>query len=116
MEQSQLYLLGLVGIMIHYLKDYEECKKAGKKYSLTQLLPTIVLSVITTMVLIFLRKDIENLYVITSFSAVVLGYFGNSVFFSFVNAKKPTTPPSNSSAAPEDDTNIGGGTVGNPKP
>jgi hypothetical protein len=27
--------------------------------------------------------------VITKFSALILGYFGNSVFFSFVSAKKP---------------------------
>ena len=42
-------------------------------------------------VLIYLHKDIEALYVVTPFAAVVLGYLGNSVFFSFVTAKKPAS-------------------------
>jgi len=86
----ELYLLGGLGILIHYLKDYEQIRKEGKKYSLAQYLPTIILSAVTTSVLIYLRDDIKDLYVITKFSALILGYFGNSVFFSFVNAKKPT--------------------------
>jgi hypothetical protein len=36
-----------------------------------------------------LKDDISDLYVITPFGALVLGYIGNSVFFSFVDAKKP---------------------------
>lgn len=86
----ELYLLGALGILIHYLKDFEQAKKAGKKYSISQYVPTILLSTVTTMVLVYLREDIKDLYVITKFSALILGYFGNSVFFSFVSAKSPS--------------------------
>jgi len=89
MAHYELYLLGLLGIVIHYLKDYEIHRKEGKKYSLPSLLPTILLSIITTGTLIYLKDAIAELYVITPFAAVVLGYFGNSVFFSFINAKNP---------------------------
>ncbi len=86
----ELQLLGLLGLAIHYLKDWESNAKEGKKYGIAKSLPTILLSAITTGVLIYLKDDIASLYVVTPFAAVVLGYLGNSVFFSFVTAKKPT--------------------------
>lgn len=87
----ELQLLGLLGLAIHYLKDWEANNRDGKKYDISKFVPTILLSAITTSVLIYLHKDIENLFVVTPFGAVVLGYLGNSVFFSFVSARKPTT-------------------------
>ncbi len=86
----ELYALGFFGIAIHYVKDWAAHQKRNVQYGLKKVLPTMILSVLTTMILIYLRHDIESLYVITPFSAVVLGYMGNSVFFSFVDAKKPT--------------------------
>ena len=85
----ELQALGLLGLAIHYLKDWEQNAKEGKKYGIAKSLPTILLSAITTGVLIYLKDDISNLYVVTPFGAIVLGYLGNSVFFSFVTAKKP---------------------------
>lgn len=85
----ELQLLGLLGLAIHYLKDWEANNRDGKKYDLKKSIPTILLSAITTSVLIYLKADIENLFVVTPFGAVVLGYLGNSVFFSFVSARKP---------------------------
>ena len=85
----ELYLLGLAGTAIHYLKDWHDVNSKGLKYGFAKVLPTALLSVITTMLLVYLKEDIEGLYVITPFSAVVLGYVGNSLFFSFVDAKKP---------------------------
>ena len=87
----ELHLLGLLGLLIHYLKDWEQNNREGKKYTIGKALPTFFLSLITTQVLIYLHKDIEALYVVTPFAAVVLGYLGNSVFFSFVTAKKPSS-------------------------
>lgn len=88
---NELYLLGLAGISIHYLKDWVAHDRLGKKYGLRKMLPTMLLSIVTTVLLIYLREDIEDLYVITPFSAVILGYTGNSIFFSFVSAKEPKT-------------------------
>ena len=89
----ELELLGMLGVLIHYIKQWVATQNMGKQYNLKKFIPTIVLSSITTAVLIYLREDIENLYPITRFSAVVLGYFGNSVFFSFMDARKPKTLP-----------------------
>ena len=93
MEHYELYLLGLAGLIIHYVKDWETQQKAGLKYGVAKSLPTIILSTLTTMLLVYLRDDISSLYVITPFSAVILGYVGNSIFFSFVAAKKPVDTP-----------------------
>jgi hypothetical protein len=88
---NELYLLGLAGVAIHYLKDWVIHTDKGVKYGWQKAVPMALLSTVTTMLLVFLRDDIADLYVITPFGAVILGYIGNSVFFSFVDAKKPTT-------------------------
>ena len=85
----ELYLLGLAGVFIHYFKDWVTHNSKGLAYGWQKSIPTAALSIVTTCVLIYLRDDISDLFVITPFSALVLGYFGNSVFFSFVEAKKP---------------------------
>jgi hypothetical protein len=92
MLHFELYLLGLAGVAIHYLKDWVAHQKKGVKYGFAKSVPMIILSTITTMLLVYLREDIESLYVITPFSAVITGYVGNSLFFSFVDAKLPKTP------------------------
>ena len=86
---NELYLLGLAGVAIHYLKDWVIHTDTGVKYGWQKAVPMALLSTVTTMLLVFLRDDIVGLYVITPFGAVILGYIGNSVFFSFVDAKKP---------------------------
>lgn len=90
MHHFELYILTLVGILIHYVKDWVSHQNKGVKYGWAKALPTMVLSVLTSITLIYLREDIADLYVITPFSALILGYVGNSVFFSFVDAKKPS--------------------------
>ena len=87
---NELYFLGLAGVAIHYLKDWVIHTDKGVKYGWHKAVPMALLSTVTTMLLVFLREDIADLYVITPFGAVILGYIGNSVFFSFVDAKKPT--------------------------
>lgn len=93
MLHFELYLLGLAGVAIHYIKDWVAHEKKGLKYGISKSLPMILLSTITTLLLVYLREDIQDLYVITPFSAVVIGYIGNSLFFSFVDAKMPKTQP-----------------------
>lgn len=92
MIHLELYLLGLAGVAIHYLKDWVAHEKKGLKYGIKKSMPMITLSTVTTLLLVYLREDIESLYVVTPFSAVVIGYIGNSIFFSFVDAKMPKTP------------------------
>lgn len=93
----ELYLLAIAGIAVHHLKDWVDLNKKGLVYGWKKELPTILLSIITVLLLVYLKDDISTLYVITPFSAIVLGYFGNSVFFSFVDAKKPNSVSDNNS-------------------
>jgi hypothetical protein len=88
-QEIYLIFLSLLGLTIHQLKSYENARKNDSTYDLKKSIPTIILSAVTSSLLVHLRNDIGDLFVITPFSAVVLGYFGNSVFFSFVDAKKP---------------------------
>lgn len=85
----ELMALGQFGVFIHYAKAWVEADKEGKSYDLRKAIPTAFLSSMTTAAAIYLKEDIESLYPITKFSAMALGYFGNSIFFSFVNTKKP---------------------------
>jgi hypothetical protein len=87
----ELYILGLLGVLVHYLKDWTIHQNKGLKYGWEKAVPTFILSVVTTAILVYLRDSIKDLYVITPFSALVIGYMGNSIFFSFVDAKKPVT-------------------------
>jgi hypothetical protein len=87
-----LELLGIVGIAIHYLKDWNIANNQGVGYNIKKAIPTIILSVLTTCVLIFLRDSFKDIYPVTPLGAVILGYLGDSVFFSFVNVKKPNFP------------------------
>ena len=86
----ELYLLGIAGVSIHYIKDWVNHNNKGLKYGWQKAIPTMLLSFITTLLVVYMRADIADLYVITPFSAIVLGYSNNSIFFSFVDAKMPT--------------------------
>jgi hypothetical protein len=88
----EFMLLGQAGVMIHYLKEWVNAHKAEQKYDLKKAIPMVLLSSITTALLVYLKDDIANIYVVTKFGAVVLGYAGNSMFFSFVETKKPKFP------------------------
>lgn len=86
---TELLLLGQAGVLIHYLKEYVVANKQGKKYELMKAIPMAFLSSLTTALLVYLKDDIASIYVVTKFGAVVLGYAGNSTFFSFVDVRKP---------------------------
>ena len=83
----ELQLLGLAGLVIHGLKDWVGHNKEGRAYPIGKSFPAYLLSAVTTSILIYLADDIKTIYVITPFSAVVLGYLGNSVFFSFIKTR-----------------------------
>lgn len=85
----ELMLLGQAGVLLHYFKEWVLANNRGQKYNLTKALPMALLSSLTTAILVYLKDDIQNLYVVTPFGALVLGYLGNSTFFSFLNVRKP---------------------------
>lgn len=85
----ELYILGIIGLFLHYFKTWSDAQKTGKEFSVNKVMPMALLSLMTTLLVIYLRDDLKEFYPITRVSAVVLGYAGNSVFFSFLNSKKP---------------------------
>lgn len=85
----ELMALGQIGVLLHYFKDWVLANQDNKEYNFKKAIPVAVLSSITTGLLVYLKEDINDIYVITKFGAVILGYMGNSLFFSFVNVKKP---------------------------
>lgn len=87
----ELNLLGQAGVALHYIKEWANAQKRNQVYEWKKAMPFLLLSSLTTGLAIWVRDDIASLYPITSFSAIVLGYFGNSAFFSFVNTVKPKT-------------------------
>lgn len=88
---TELLLLGQAGVILHYAKEFAVANSQSKNYDLKKALPMALLSSITTALLVYLKDDINDLYVVTKFGAVVLGYMGNSIFFSFLDVKKPKT-------------------------
>lgn len=91
----ELMILGQVGVFVHYFKEWVLANNKGQKYDLKKAIPMAVLSSLTTGLLVYLKEDIADLYVVTKFGAVILGYLGNSVFFSFLDTKKPKLPEQN---------------------
>lgn len=87
--EIKLLLLGQAGVFIHYFKAWVEANKKEENYNLRKAVPSAALSSIVTAVLVYLKDDIADLYVVTPLGAVILGYFGNSAFFSFIETKKP---------------------------
>lgn len=88
---TELLLLGQAGVLLHYLKEFVVANNQSKKYDLKKSIPMALLSSLTTALLVYLKDDISDLYVVTKFGAVVLGYVGNSAFFSFIDVRKPKT-------------------------
>lgn len=89
--EQELMLLGQAGVLIHYWKDYLVAQKAGKVYSLKMALPFMGFSSLLTVLLVYTRESYKDLYVVTEFGAIILGYSCNSIFFSMVDTKKPKT-------------------------
>lgn len=82
-----LLCFGYAGILTHYVKKWANAVEKDEPFSLKKTTPSIILSFITTTVLIILRADIENFFVFTKFGSFIVGYFGSSWFFEFVEKK-----------------------------
>ena len=95
----ELQILGIAGVLLHYFKLWVKANNDGKEFQLKKSIPNATLSAITTGLLIYLRADIENIYVVTPVGAVVLGYIGSSAFFSIIETRKPKLGPDDSATA-----------------
>src|SRR5690242_7476481 len=84
-SETIMYLaLGYAGVISHYVKKWADKTENEEAFKIKKSLPSILLSFITTSVLVILRKDISGFIVLTPFTAFMLGYFGNSWFFGYI--------------------------------
>lgn len=86
-ENISYSILGLIGVLMHYLKLWKNAKDESKKFQLKTHYPSVLLSIMTTLILIFLKDDIEDIYVVTKFGAIALGFGGNAFFFDLIDTK-----------------------------
>lgn len=91
----ELLLLSYSGILVHYLLKLQE---AAKKRVLTELfnkqsliyegISTLV-SVVASTIIVYVREDIANIFVVTPVGAVIAGYAGQSILNKILGAKMP---------------------------
>ncbi|WP_337045381.1 hypothetical protein [Emticicia sp. 17c] len=82
-------ILALLGVLISYMEQLSNAKKQKVRYVFKNEWPGILLTMIVTLVMVYLREDIKELYVVTNFGAVILGYSGSSFFLSILKSKLP---------------------------
>ncbi len=83
----QLYLLGLAGILVHYLTRWKEIQDKQEKVTLISELPGFLIALITTFVLILVKDDYATVFAVTKLGAFMLGYTCQSVWNKIVTMK-----------------------------
>ena len=93
METINLIVLGLAGILLHYLSRWKELADKKQNLNLSSEIPGILISIITTIVLILTRDDYKTYFQVTSIGAAVLGYCSQSVWTKLVTMKLGSVMP-----------------------
>ena len=86
---NELSFLGLVGVFISYIEQKSIAKEQGKKFSFRTHYLSILLNIVLTLVTVYLRVEIKEIYVITKVGAVLLGYSGSSFIIALFKSKVP---------------------------
>lgn len=92
-ETLVLLCFGYIGILTHYVKKWSEKLDKNEDFNLRKAIPSIILSLIATTVLVFIRAEIVNLFVFTKGSSFLVGYCGNSWLFGLIDQKIHYTNP-----------------------
>lgn len=87
----ELLLLAYAGILLHYLTRFKEVITSGTPIKINVLAEVLggLITVLTTTILVYVKEDISNIYVVTPVGAVLLGYAGQSVFNKLVGSRFP---------------------------
>jgi len=80
-------LLAYVGLLLHYLFRWKECVDENKQVNYKAELPSFVISIIVTGIMIYLGNDIKDIYPLTPATALLLGYGNQSIFNKLVKSK-----------------------------
>ena len=75
----ELYLLGVGGVILHFLTKIYNARKSGNK--LDYILEGISTGISALIVLLFIyaKKDLEAFYPLNTFTAILLGYSAQSI-------------------------------------
>lgn len=82
-------ILALLGILISYIEQLYNAKQHGVKYLFKNEYPGVVLTIIVSLITVYLREDIKEIFVVTGVGAVALGYTGSSFFLAILKSKAP---------------------------
>jgi len=88
METLTLILCMMGGVLIHFVFKWYSALKKGVKFEWKLPLATAILSMIVNGILILIRADLEGILPFTMFTAVMYGYFGDSVFRNLMKTQK----------------------------
>lgn len=86
-----LFALGLAGVALDLLFKIREWAANGVKPKIGLTIVNTVISVLIVGVLIFLKDEIKEIFVVTKFSAFILGYTAQSVFRKITAGKAKET-------------------------
>lgn len=87
MDGLILYIMGVVGVGIHFLwKIYETY---GQKRNWEKELLSLAISTLVMVVMVFGKEDLEGIMPVTRLGATIIGYSAQSIFRKVVNIKIP---------------------------
>jgi len=89
METMYLILPMLAGVLLRVVLKWDSANRTKKVFDFKMAASSAALSVLTMIVLIFVRADIEGVLPFTPFLAMVYGYTGDSIFRAIVKKFKP---------------------------
>lgn len=88
-EQIVLFIIGLIGLIVHYLVKWDEAKKAKRKFKIKDKTPSVLIVVIVLALVAYLGEEIKDFFVATKISMAVLGYGGHSAILKLLDKKMP---------------------------
>lgn len=92
-EQIVLFIIGLIGFIIHYLVKFDEAKKAKRKFKMKDKMPSILIVVIVLALVAYLGEEIKEFFVATKLSMLILGYGGHSAILKILDKKADNDNP-----------------------
>lgn len=84
----ELFILGIMGVLIHAILKVQQKKKEGVKVDLLEQLFNAIVSSLIVGVIVYIREDIVNFLPLTKTIIVGVGYSAQSVFLNLMNFTK----------------------------
>lgn len=85
----EFLLLAYAGLLVHYLMRWKEVVEAKKNFELSKEIPSFLVSAITTFLLVYVEKDMVDIYPLTPATSILLGYGNQSIFGKLLKIKGP---------------------------